>query len=369
MPHTDPLGVFTLSRPHGVVRAVGVRERFADARAAAAALRTGQVPAVTGCVPFDLDDPAGLIAPTYLQHHQSAIEPRSPAPRTVLREVATPEPDIHRKRVRQAVDAIADGALSKVVLARAVDLQVDPAPEPAELFAAFLAGNAERNAFAVDLGAAGGSADGRGDWLIGASPELLVRRRGRKVTCRPFAGSAPRSADPLADKASADLLLSSAKDRREHAFVVDHLRERLATVCDDVDAPSTPTLASTGEIWHFATTLHGTLTDPTTSVLDLALLLGPTPAVCGTPDQAAAQFIREVEGARGPYAGAVGWCDADGDGEWMVAIRCLQLFADRSRIRTWAGGGIVAGSDPQAELDETSAKLRTVRTALGLMER
>ena len=212
------------------------------------------------------------------------------------------------ERVAHAVKRIVAGDVGKVVLARSVDIVLDAEVEPLRLLDALAGGNAGHNAFGVDLGAATGS----GSWLLGASPEVLLRKSGSVVTCHPYAGSAPRSPDPVVDRAAADGLFSSAKDLAEHAFVVDHLRDRLGHLCDDVDAPSTPQLQSTGEVWHLATPIRARLRDPATTALDLALLLGPTPAVCGTPSDVAAQIIREVEGERGFYAGAVGWCDAAG---------------------------------------------------------
>ncbi|GAC59008.1 putative isochorismate synthase, partial [Gordonia hirsuta DSM 44140 = NBRC 16056] len=205
-----------------------------------------------------------------------------------------------------------------------------------------------------------------GRWLIGASPELLVRRRGDIVTCHPYAGSAARHSDPAADRAAADSLAASDKDLREHAFVVDDLRDRLAPLCTELSAPARPSLMATGEMWHLATPIRGVLRDRDVTALDLAALLSPTPAVCGTPRAAAARLIEELEGPREFYAGTVGWCDAAGDGEWLVSIRCLELATDHRHIRTWAGGGIVTGSDPDAEVAETDAKFRTVRRALGV---
>ena len=119
-------------------------------------------------------------------------------------------------------------------------------------------------------------------------------------------------------------------------------------------------------MWHLATPIRGELKDPAPSALDLALRLYPTPAVCGTPSDAAEALITTAETDRGFYGGAVGYTDANGDGEYMVAIRCAEVDAAGATARTWAGGGLVIDSDPQAELDETSAKLRTIMRALGL---
>ncbi|MYR08361.1 isochorismate synthase [Gordonia sp. SID5947] len=358
---SDPY-VFILSRPTGSVVGSGVRRGFVDARAAAEALRAGAVEAVVGAVPFDIDDPAALIAPRTLRHTSRPVAGSKPAPHRVTSMSLHPDQAIHRERIERAIKQIADGELDKVVLARSVDATLDPAVDVDGLIHALAHGNSEGNAFGVDVGASRGS----GGWLVGASPESLVRKQGRTVTCHPYAGSAPRSADPAVDRAAADGLVASAKDLTEHAFVVDYLRDRLSPHCVELTVPSSPQLRSTGEIWHLATPIRGTLRDDTMTALDLALLLSPTPAVCGTPSDLAAQFIREVEGERGLYGGTIGWCDSAGDGEWMVTIRCLELTADRHSLRTWAGGGIVAQSEPGSEVDETTAKLRTVFNALGI---
>ncbi|MBY4573466.1 isochorismate synthase [Gordonia paraffinivorans] len=356
--------VFVLSRPHGTVRGGGIARTYTDVDEASAALRAGEIRSLTGAIPFDVRDRAALVAPARLAFDPSPLAGSAPLTRRAISTVLHPDADEHRERIAHAIKRIVAGDVEKVVLARSVDLLLDQKVQPLELLDALAGGNVEHNAFAVDLDAATGS----GSWLLGASPEVLLRKSGSTVLCHPYAGSAPRSADPAEDEATAERLAASAKDLAEHAFVVDHLRERLSHLCDDVDAPSTPRLQSTGEVWHLATPIRATLRDPSTTALDLALLLGPTPAVCGTPSDVAAQIIRDVEGERGFYAGSVGWCDAAGDGEWMVAIRCLELAGDRRNLRTWAGGGIVEGSDPQAELVETGFKLRTVLNALGIAE-
>ncbi|MFW0787551.1 isochorismate synthase [Gordonia sp. CPCC 206044] len=355
---SDDTEVFVLSRPHGTVRAHGRVASFDDVTSAGDALRSGAVDAIVGAIPFDVAGRAALIAPASLVRSTEPVT-GAPAPaHRVVEQTLRPTAVEHRDRVADVVKRIVDGEAEKVVLARSMDLRVEPAVEVPDLLSAFAHGNAEHNAFAVALGAAG--------WLVGSTPELLLRKEGREVTCRPYAGSAPRSDDPELDRAAADSLAASVKDRAEHAFVVDYLRDRLAPLCADLDVPTEPEVRSTGEIWHLATPIRATLRDETITALDLAVALSPTPAVCGTPSDVAAQIIAEIEGDRGLYGGTVGWCDADGDGEWMVTIRCLELSADGHSLRTWAGGGIVAQSDPQAELDETTAKFRTVRNALGL---
>ncbi|MGV9858847.1 isochorismate synthase [Gordonia sp. NPDC003425] len=362
-PH--PSEVFVLSRPHGTVRAAGASEGFTDAAEAADALRGGRVGAITGAIPFDAADTAALLVPETIRHTSTPLRGRPATPHRVVRSLLVPAPDTHRARVAGAIDAIDIGELDKVVLARSMEMTVEPPVVVADLLAAFAHGNADHNAFAVDVGV-NAEADRTARWLLGASPEVLLRKQGLEVTCRPYAGSASRSADPAADRAAGHALLGSEKDRAEHAFVVDHVRDVLESVCRDLAVPDEPVLTATGEVWHLSTPIRGTLADPTITALDLALLLSPTPAVCGTPEAAAAQFISTHEEPRGLYAGAVGWCGAAGDGEWMVTIRCLELSEDLRHVRTWAGGGIVAGSDPQNEFDETSVKLSTVLNALGV---
>jgi isochorismate synthase len=202
--------------------------------------------------------------------------------------------------------------------------------------------------------------------LVGASPELLVARDGDQVTCQPFAGSAPRSTDPGIDAAHAAALADSAKNRHEHQLVVDTMRASLAPLCADLDVAAEPQLSSTAALWHLSTPIRGTLRETSTTALDLALALHPTPAVGGVPTAAAVDLITELEGDRGFYAGAVGWCDARGDGRWVVAIRGAQLSADRRGALAQAGGGIVAESDPDEEVAETTVKFRTILSALGV---
>nr|WP_040525141.1 isochorismate synthase [Gordonia effusa] len=356
------ISTFVLSRPDHSITAAGVGRAFPNAADAAAAAREGIV--VVGAIGFDTTAPAALFSPQSVSRSGGPIPASTPPERAITTLATTPQPEVHRDRVAAAVDLINAGEAEKIVLARSVTLRSETPLDPSELLANFAAGNPDGNAFGVDLSACG-DADFDGTWLLGSSPELLIRKQGRTVTCHPYAGSIPRQQDPVADTTAGQRLLESPKDLAEHAFVVDYLRDALTPLCSELDASHTPNLLSTNEIWHLSTPITGTLRDENTTALDLALALTPTPAVGGTPKDSATSIIAKLEEPRGFYAGAVGWCDENGDGEWMVSIRCLQLAADRVTIRTWAGGGIVAASEPQAELDETTAKLRTVLRALG----
>jgi isochorismate synthase len=199
--------------------------------------------------------------------------------------------------------------------------------------------------------------------LVGASPELLVSRRGLVVSANPLAGSAPRSGDPDEDRANAQALGSSAKDRQEHAFVVEHVFRTLKPLCEELRHDPEPQLLATANVWHLSTRFSGRLKRPAPTALELAAALHPTPAVCGTPTATAATTIAELEPfERGCYAGPVGWVDADGDGEWALALRCAELVGDRATL--YAGAGIVAESEPDRELDETERKFRAFLDSL-----
>ncbi|MBC2639907.1 MULTISPECIES: isochorismate synthase MenF [unclassified Rhodococcus (in: high G+C Gram-positive bacteria)] len=360
-----PGAPFVLSRPHGTVIADGIRTGFDSARDAAAALRSGAVTSVAGALAFDRSHPAALIAPQALRRHPGSWTPRPRALPNVRTGASIPPEDEHVARVAAAISVLREpeAALHKVVLARSVVLYTDEPLHPHALLARLVDNDLGGNGFSVDLSAAGTGWSGR--HLVGSSPEVLIRRHGDRVTCHPLAGSAPRHADPENDRLTADNLASSEKNLREHALVVDALRAGLEPFCTELDIPDRPTLTSTPQLWHLGTPVSGRLRDRSVTALDLAVAVHPTPAVCGTPTDVARALIGELEGDRGFYAGAVGWTDADGDGEWMVTIRCAQIDADGTTVTAYAGGGIVAASEPDDELAETTTKLGTVLTALG----
>lgn len=203
------------------------------------------------------------------------------------------------------------------------------------------------------------------DGLVGATPELLVRRKGREVESVVLAGSARRGANPDDDAAVADGLFNSEKEREEHLLALDSVRDALASVCSDVTAPEEPEILRLANVQHLATKITARLDDPAFSVLELVDVLHPTAAVGGVPREVALNRIRDVEGdLRGRYAGPVGWVDAEGDGEWGIALRCALVEGERARL--FAGAGVVAGSLPEAELEETRLKFRAMENALGL---
>jgi isochorismate synthase len=202
------------------------------------------------------------------------------------------------------------------------------------------------------------------DGLVGASPELLVERRGTSVHALPLAGTLPRSTDIDTDLAlKARLLDATEQYGSEHRFLADMVRETLAPYCRVLDVPATPEILSLANVHHLSTRVQGTLESTSTSVLELVSVLHPTPAIGGTPTDAALRVIEELEELdRGYYAGAVGWVDGEGNGSFAIAIRCAQISGHRARVI--AGGGIVANSDPERELEETRWKLQVMLSAL-----
>jgi isochorismate synthase len=201
------------------------------------------------------------------------------------------------------------------------------------------------------------------DGFVGASPELLVSRLGDVVRSHPMAGTAPRSSDPSTDARLAANLLASSKDRIEHRYTIDMVHDTLLPWCSFLDEEAEPSIVAMANVQHLATLVEGRLSSPPASVIELMRALHPTPAVNGTPRDVALALIATHEGVdRGRYAGPVGWVDADGNGEWAVGIRSAEL--DGTRARVFAGVGVVADSDPDAELAETRAKFQALLGAI-----
>jgi isochorismate synthase len=355
---------FVLATGGSAVVAEGVHTAYKSIAEARTSLTSHSTPIIVGALPFDVSRPVALIRPQDVAFLEALpMWPLRPLPAVRVAETL-PDPDEHRARIAAAVQRLRDPAsgLHKVVLARALRLVADGPLDARTIIDRLVAADPASNAYLADLTAAG--ADYSGTVLVGASPELLVARHGESVVCAPFAGSAPRSPDPDADRASGEALAASAKNRHEHELVVDAMRKALGPLCVDLRIPSTPQLSRTAAVWHLSTPISGRLREKSTTALDLALALHPTPAVGGSPAGAAADLIGELEGDRGFYAGAVGWCDQRGDGRWVVSIRGAQLSADRRTALAHAGGGIVAESDPDDEVEETTTKFKTILTAL-----
>jgi isochorismate synthase len=251
--------------------------------------------------------------------------------------------------VTAATDRIGTGEINKVVLAREVIVNAAAAHDPAGLFGAM------REQFPACFCFCCGTPEAA---FIGASPELLVRRSGAGVSTVALAGSTRRSSDPAVDDHLGEQLLRSDKDRREQRIVSERIVRALRPHAVWVEAAPEPEIVKVANIQHLATPVIAQLAEPR-SAIELAGMLHPTPAVGGEPWPRAAAAIAELEGMdRGWYAGPVGWMDATEDGEFCVALRSA-LLRDRE-AHLFAGVGVVAGSDPAAELAETEVKLQAL---------
>jgi len=259
--------------------------------------------------------------------------------------------DTYLAAVTSARDAVRRGDITKAVIARDIEVTSN---EPIDLHAVLLRlkasfGSSYRYSF-------------RG--LVGASPELLVEVDDQTVRSNPLAGTTARTGDPATDHTLADALLASEKNQIEHRVVVDMVHDTLLPYCSYLDWEPEPSVVAVANVQHLGTRVEGRLSRPA-HACDLARLLCPTPALGGHPRDAAVELIAHVEGMdRGLYGGAIGWCDANGNGTFAVTIRCAEFSADRTRARLFAGGGIVAESDPQSELAETQAKFQAMLSAL-----
>lgn len=251
--------------------------------------------------------------------------------------------------VAEAVRRIRAGELAKVVLARDLVAELD---EPLDVRSA-LTRLAERYPSCWTFHV---------DGLFGATPEMLTRRERGLVTSRVLAGTIRRTGDDAHDLALAAALARSSKDLEEHEFAVRSVADALAPYCTSMNVPESPFVLHLPNVMHLATDVTGVL-DGDASSLGLASALHPSAAVGGTPTTEAVALIAELEQMdRGRYAGPVGWMDADGDGEWGIALRAAEY--EGSRVRLFAGCGIVAESDPESELAEAAAKFVPVRDAL-----
>ena len=290
-------------------------------------------------------DPAAELAAIEEQPSSASVDPV----RYDLRSSLTPETwrdDV----VGRARDRIADGQLDKAVLARELVLETDRPLDPEAVIERLHGAFPQAILFLVD-------------GFVGASPELLVSRRGDVVRAHPLAGTAARATDAALDQRRMAALLGSDKDRWEHRITIDWLLDNLLPFCSYVDAEPEPSIVTMANVHHLGTLVEGRLSGPAAPILELVAALHPTPAVGGSPQKDALALIAELEGAeRGRYAGPVGWVDGAGNGEFAVGIRSAELTDQGARFL--AGVGVVADSDPAAELAETRAKFRAMLGAL-----
>jgi salicylate biosynthesis isochorismate synthase/menaquinone-specific isochorismate synthase len=269
-----------------------------------------------------------------------------PAPAGRCRVVSAMPPEHYEAAVARATELIGRGEVEKIVLAREVHVHAPREYDPGAVLGVLRDAFPSCFCFCVGRGEA---------TLIAASPELLVRREGQRVSTLALAGSIRRSADPAVDDHLGEQLLRSEISRSEHGIVARRIERTLRPHAIWVATAPEPTLVRIANIQHLATPIRAQLAAPM-DALELAALMHPTPAVGGEPLDRAEPLIPALEGLdRGWYAGPVGWTDATGDGEFCVALRCALLRGTLARC--YAGNGIVRASDPAAELAETEIKL------------
>ena len=254
--------------------------------------------------------------------------------------------------VTAARDAVRAGHMDKAVIARPITIETDHPIDVHAVLRRLKATFGSSHRFSID-------------GLIGASPELLVAVDGDEVTAFPLAGTTRTTGDPELDEELAAELQASDKNQIEHRVAIEMVRDTLLPFCSYLDWSPAPSIVKVANVQHLGSQAEGMLSKPTPTVIELVRALQPTPAVGGYPRDAAIDLITEVEGfERGLYGGAVGWCDSDGNGRWAVTLRCAELTDDRRGARLVAGGGIVAGSEPFAELAETQAKFQAMLSAI-----
>lgn len=372
------LGPFFFSSPHGSVEAHGEFDTLEASGTDPAALAHRALSELRRCRSSNASASVLVGAvPLAIEHARLLVPQRAtrlPAPSSSRSSTAAPLPARQRASkppapadpafcdaVRAALAAIEAGALRKVVLSRMLERTLPVAPDRESVLSALRKLEPQAFVFSLDLGQEPGQPRRA---LVGASPELLVARRGSLVTSQPLAGSIRRSPDPEEDRKRAAGLLRSEKDRHEHQLVVAQVRAALEPYTTELKHEPAPQLVATSSMWHLGTQFHGSLRGDASS-LELALALHPTPAVCGSPTTAAHRFLLEHEAFdRGYFSGALGYMDESGDGEWAIAIRCAELCGARARL--YAGAGVVAGSDPAQELAETQGKMQLMLHVLGL---
>jgi salicylate biosynthesis isochorismate synthase/menaquinone-specific isochorismate synthase len=279
----------------------------------------------------------------------AALPMLDPAPAGRYQVASAMPPEHYEAAVARAVALIEEGEIEKVVLAREVQVHAPREYDPAAVFGVLREAFPSCFCFCVGRGEA---------TLVAASPELLVRREGHRVSTLALAGSTRRSADPAVDDHLGEQLLRDESYREEHAIVARRIERALRPHAVWVAAAPEPELVRIANIQHLATPIRAQLTTPI-ETLELAGLMHPTPAVGGEPAAPALRLIPALEGLdRGWYSGPVGWTDAAGDGEFCVALRCALLRGPIARC--YAGNGIVRDSDPASELAETEIKLQAL---------
>lgn len=321
-------------------------------------------PVVVGAIPFDPSQPSALFIPercqtfSRAQCQDDARQFVAGKALNIAARQAIPEQEKFMEMVAHAAAATSKPDIDKVVLSRLIDIETDAPVDLDALLNRLISQNPTSYNFHVPLPDGGA--------LVGASPELLLRKSGKNFSSLPLAGSARRDQDNIQrDSEIGAQLLRSTKDRHEHGLVTQAMQTVLQPHSQSLVLSDTPELITTPTLWHLATPIYGQIKDPQENALSLACLLHPTPALSGFPHDIARKLIAELEPFdRELFGGIVGWCDAEGNGEWVVTIRCARVGG--KHVRLFAGAGIVPASSPESEWRETGVKLSTMLNVLGL---
>ncbi|WP_196387390.1 isochorismate synthase MenF [Vibrio cidicii] len=315
-------------------------------------------PVLFGVVPFDETTPTQFVIPQKLYvssstrtgHHQTQQS-------CAAKIISSPTGTHYKNGVSSLLSMFRPEYLSKVVLSRSLEIATEQEIAQPALLRNLLSINSRGYTFAARIDSE--------RKLIGASPELLIAKKGSHLISNPLAGSRPRTECESENNLRRESLLNTGKDLHEHGLVVEEVERVMNRYCHNLYAPMVPSVIETETMLHLSTVLEGQVDDPNVSALQVAAELHPTPAVCGYPRQSAYDAIKQLEGFdRGYFTGMVGWCDARGNGEWVVTIRCAEVTSHQMKV--YAGAGIVTESLPESELDETGAKMKTILSAAGI---
>lgn len=318
---------------------------------------------VVGTIPFDVEESGTLYITDNWEKQEIPFKKREKILETrnecnpIIKKKYIPSPQQYMEMAKQGITAIKKGELDKLVLSRGIEAEFENKINILPVLVRAYQSNPLGFTYALDFG--------EGRTLIGASPEMLISKRGNYIYSNPLAGSRPRGNSKEEDTSFANELLNSQKDLSEHKFVVDNIVDKVCSVCRMIKISKTPHLIQTNRLWHLSSIIEGELNDSEKTVFDAALLIHPTPAVCGVPQDVAYKKIIELEGkSRNEFTGIIGWCDEFGNGDWAIAIRGAKI--DNNRITIQAGAGIVKNSVPVEEMKETGIKCETMLSAFGL---
>lgn len=353
-------------RKYDVVSPALIESLFSEARS-----KNIENPLLFGLVPFDATQPASFTIPSSFQmadvpkESPESTQVKESGPNIVKRE-PLPSPEKYGDSVRAALHLFEQAKVKKIVLSRAMDITLDAPLQYGPVLKDLISRNRHGYTFAIPAWTNTDDGDVKAEGImLGASPELLVRREGDRIFVNPLAGSIGRHEDPRIDQDRRDGLATSEKDLREHSYVVDDIVTILKQYCDELDVPDGPSVIGTDALWHLSTYITGRLSNTATTALELSCALHPTPAICGHPTAEAFAYIQELEAFnRNYFAGLVGWQKENGDGEWALTLRCAFHTLADDRLRVYAGAGTVAGSDPESEILETATKMETFMRAI-----